>query len=84
MQGSWTYILNVPVHPSGYYPSPEIASQGLMEVEVDTALAYAKHYVNARHIQGICRADNIASRRVMEKNGFRYLCQAEMPIRGEV
>lgn len=66
----------------GYYLSQENASKGLMTVVVDTALRYAKQYMNAKHIQGICRADNTASRRVMEKNGISFLCQAEMPIRG--
>lgn len=46
---------------------------------MSTALSYAKQYMNARKIQGICRHDNIASRRVMEKNGFKFVRQVEMP-----
>jgi len=52
-----------------------------MTAVMATALAYAKQYMNAKQIQGIFRADNVASRRVMEKNGFKYVCEAEMPIR---
>lgn len=66
----------------GYYLSPDLASKGLMTTVIATALAYAKQYMNARHIQGIFRANNTASRRVLEKTGFKYVCEAEMPIRG--
>lgn len=53
-----------------------------MTAVTTTALQYAMQYMNARYIQGTFRADNIASKRVLEKNGFAYLCEAKMPVRG--
>ena len=48
---------------------------------MSTALSYAKTRMNAKYIQGICRYDNIASKRVMEKNGFEFRCEVEMPLK---
>jgi RimJ/RimL family protein N-acetyltransferase len=72
-----TSRLTSSIHNSGYYLNPSVGSKGLMTAVVAEGLAYAKQYMNAGHIQGMCRSDNIASRRVLEKNGFIQQHQQE-------
>lgn len=38
----------------------------------------ARQYMNARHFEGICLADNIGSRRVLEKCGLTLYREVEM------
>lgn len=52
-----------------------------MTAVMNVALSYAKEHMNAKYVQGICRHDNIASKRVMEKNGFAFIRQVEMPLK---
>lgn len=61
--------------------SLDVFSKGLMTAVMDIALSYAKEHMNAKYIQGIRRHDNIASKRVMEKNGFAFTQQVEMPLK---
>ena len=41
-----------------------------MTAAVKVSLGLAERYMNARRFEGICRADNLASRKVLEKCGF--------------
>lgn len=56
--------------------------KGLMSAAVNTLLEYANDYMNAKYIQGVCRKDNPASRRVLGRSGFVYKQEAEMPWKG--
>lgn len=82
MGGNDSHEGSLPYFAKGYYLSLRVASKGLMTAVTGTALAYAKQHMNAKYVQGIFRYDNIGSKRVMEKNGFEFVCEVEMPVRG--
>ena len=64
---------------TGFYLSPILQGHGIMTAALSTSLALAQRYMNIRHIEGICRADNVASRCVLEKNGLSLKETAIMP-----
>lgn len=67
----------------GYWMGAAWAGKGLMSDAVRAVLAYAFGPLGLRRVEAACLPHNVASRRVLERNGFRleglareYLCIA--------
>jgi len=66
----------------GFYPSPDHQGKGIMTSALKTAIDLSRTYMHAEIFQGICRSDNIGSRKVFEKNGFVFDRNGVMPWKG--
>ena len=61
----------------GYWLTPALAKQGLMTEAALAVLGFAFDTVGLHKITVGCIAENVASRRVIEKCGFRHVGRAE-------
>ena len=63
---------------TGFYLDPQLQGQGLTTAALQTSLLLAERYMHAKSFEGICLADNVGSRRVLEKCGFRLVKEVDM------
>lgn len=61
----------------GYWMSVDCAGKGIMSEAVNMILPFVFSHLDLRRLQAACLPGNIASRRVLEKNGFREEGYAE-------
>lgn len=61
----------------GFWLAPEQWNKGLMTEAADAVMRCAFHTIGLHKVTVGCIADNVASRRVIEKLGFRYVGKLE-------
>jgi ribosomal-protein-alanine N-acetyltransferase len=61
----------------GYWLAPRLAGQGLMSEAAQAVLAWGFESLGLHKISVGCIEDNVASRRVIEKLGFRFVGRRE-------
>ncbi|MDR1002240.1 MAG: GNAT family N-acetyltransferase [Oscillospiraceae bacterium] len=66
----------------GYHIGKVYTRKGYATEAVKAFLPVIMQYLDISKIYGICRADNIASRKVLEKNGFIFLDEAMRDYHG--
>jgi [ribosomal protein S5]-alanine N-acetyltransferase len=68
----------------GYWIGQEFARQGFMREAVEAVVHYAFHELDLSRIQAGCLPENMASRGVLEKSGFKYegVAQSYLQIAG--
>lgn len=68
----------------GYWIGQEFARQGLMREAVEAVVHYAFRELDLSRIQAGCLPENMASRGVLEKSGFKYegVAQSYLQIAG--
>ncbi len=54
----------------GYSLSPEFWNKGIMSEAIKEVVKYGFEDMDLNRIEAICHCDNVASHRVLEKNGF--------------
>ena len=57
----------------GYGIVPDFQGRGYATEAVGAIVAWARRHPEAREIRAACYASNLASRRVLEKSGFRHV-----------
>ena len=66
----------------GYHIAKEYTGQGYATEAVNLFLEHLKKATKLKEIYGIALADNFASRRVLEKCGFKLIYEGEGPYQG--
>ena len=67
----------------GYHIAKQYNGNGYATKAVSLFLKYLKENTEHKEIYGVALADNTASRRVLEKNGFVLFFEGEGPYQGE-
>ncbi len=68
----------------GYHIAQKYCGNGYATNAVSLFLDYLKRETNIKEIYGVALMDNFASRRVLEKNGFKLIFEGEGMYQGEI
>ena len=68
----------------GYWIAEQFARQGYMRETIEAVVHHAFHQMDLSRIEAACLPDNVASRGVLEKAGFKYegVAQSYLQING--
>jgi ribosomal-protein-alanine N-acetyltransferase len=68
----------------GYHIAKKYTGRGYATEAVTLFLEYLKKYISLKEIYGVALSDNKASRRVLEKCGFKLIFEGEGPYQGKI
>lgn len=68
----------------GYHIAKKYTGHGYATMAVNLFLSYLKENTNLKEIYGVALADNLASRRVLEKSGFVLFFEGEDQYQGQL
>ncbi len=68
----------------GYWIGTDFTRRGFMQEAIETVVHYAFHHLDLSRIEAACLPENVASRGVLEKSGFKYegVAQSYLQING--
>ena len=80
----YVQLVNIPEGKEiGYHIAKKYNGNGYASKAVSLFLQYLKDNTDVKEIYGIALADNFASRRVLEKNGFKLYFEGDGPYQGQ-